>query len=72
MKYRRLSADELKELERDFIDFLASNQVTASGAPMCSAAGSNRSLPNQLDIDQSRVMALELEAMQAQMQGDLI
>ena len=29
MKYRRLSADELKELERDFIDFLASNQVTA-------------------------------------------
>lgn len=49
----------------------ASNQVTASGAPMCSAAGSNRSLPNQLDIDQARVMALELEAMQAQLQGEL-
>lgn len=49
----------------------AANQVTASGAPMCSAAGSNRSLPNQLDIDQSRVMALELEAMAAQLQGDL-
>lgn len=49
----------------------ASNQVTASGAPMCSAAGSNRSLPNQLDIDQARVMALELEAMQAQLKGDL-
>ncbi|MEL6659335.1 MAG: hypothetical protein AAFP77_12655 [Bacteroidota bacterium] len=50
----------------------AANQVTASGVPMCSAAGSNRSLPNQLDIDQARVMALELEAMQAQLQGDLI
>ena len=59
--------DEMAQERKD-----ASNQVTASGAPMCSAAGSNRSLPNQLDIDQSRVMALELEAMQAQMQGDLI
>ena len=49
----------------------AANQVTASGAPMCSAAGSSRSLPNQLDIDQARVMALELEAMQAQLNGDL-
>lgn len=49
----------------------AANLVTASGAPMCSAAGSNRSLPNQLDIDQAYVMALELEAMQAQLSGDL-
>lgn len=49
----------------------AANLVTATGAPMCSAAGSNRSLPNQLDIDQARVLALELEAMQAQLSGDL-
>ncbi|MGH1433771.1 MAG: hypothetical protein ACRBG0_04840 [Lewinella sp.] len=49
----------------------ASNQVTASGAPMCSAAGSSRALPNQLDIDQAYVLALELEAMQAQLEGDL-
>lgn len=30
MKYRRLTESELKELEQDFIRFLASNQVTAS------------------------------------------
>lgn len=30
MKYRRLRTDELKELERDFIAFLASNTVTAA------------------------------------------
>lgn len=49
----------------------AANRVTASGAPMCSAAGSSRDLPNQLDIDQAYVLALELEAMQAQLKGDL-
>ncbi len=59
----QIMADERKD---------AANQVTASGAPMCSTAGANRSLPNQLDIDQARVMALELEAMHAQLQGDLV
>ena len=29
MKYRRLNEAELKDLEQDFIRFLASNQVTA-------------------------------------------
>ena len=29
MKYRRLSNDELKELEKDFVKFLAANTVTA-------------------------------------------
>jgi hypothetical protein len=30
MKYRRLNESELKDLEQDFIRFLASNQITAS------------------------------------------
>jgi tetratricopeptide (TPR) repeat protein len=60
----------LQQMARERKD--ASNRVTASGAPMCSTAGSNRSLPNQLDIDQSQVLALELEAMQAQLKGNLI
>ena len=30
MKYRRLRTDELQELEKEFINFLAANQVTAS------------------------------------------
>jgi len=29
MKYRRLSNDELKELEKDFVKFLAANHITA-------------------------------------------
>ncbi|MEQ8705459.1 MAG: DUF6495 family protein [Phaeodactylibacter sp.] len=29
MKYRRLQSDELQELEKEFIKFLAANQVTA-------------------------------------------
>lgn len=30
MRFRRLSKEELKELEKDFVSFLASNTVTAS------------------------------------------
>ncbi|MCB0705682.1 MAG: hypothetical protein KDC34_10250 [Saprospiraceae bacterium] len=30
MKYRQLNTDELQELEQEFIQFLASNQITAS------------------------------------------
>jgi tetratricopeptide (TPR) repeat protein len=48
----------------------AANQVTASGAPMCSAAGSSRSLPNQMDIDQAQVLSLELEALHAMLRND--
>ncbi|PSR08658.1 MAG: hypothetical protein DA408_17785 [Bacteroidetes bacterium] len=45
----------------------ATYQVSDTGTPMCSAAGSSRSLPNQLDIDQAHVLALELQALQAQL-----
>lgn len=48
----------------------AANQVTSSGAPMCSAAGSSRSLPNQMDIDQAKVLSLELEALHAILSRD--
>ena len=30
MKYRKLTLDELKELEQDFVRFLASNEITAT------------------------------------------
>jgi tetratricopeptide (TPR) repeat protein len=43
--------------------------VDDRGVPMCSGAGSPGALPNQLDIDQARVMELELRALQAWMNG---
>ncbi|MCB0636387.1 MAG: hypothetical protein KDC54_07200, partial [Lewinella sp.] len=48
----------------------AANRVTIEGLPMCNAAGSSRDQPNQLDIDQAHVMALQLEAMLADLQDD--
>ncbi|MCB0637585.1 MAG: hypothetical protein KDC54_13240, partial [Lewinella sp.] len=48
----------------------AANLVTIEGLPMCNAAGSSRNQPNQLDIDQAHVMALQLEAMLADLQDD--
>lgn len=47
------------ETERDE----SSRQVSESGVPMCSAAGSNRYAPNQADLDQATVMEMELKAL---------
>ncbi len=43
--------------------------LTDEGVPMCNA-GSNRSLPNQLDIDQAQVFAYQLEALLAMLNKD--
>lgn len=45
------------------------NLVTEKGIPMCSAGG-NRYAPNQLDLDQSHVMEMELRGLLAQRQGN--
>lgn len=42
----------------------SSRQVSEEGLPMCSAAGSNRYIPNQADIDNCTVMLMELKALQ--------
>jgi pentatricopeptide repeat protein len=47
----------------------AANVVTVEGIPMCSAAGLDRNQPNQLDIDQAKVMTLELEAYRAMLRN---
>jgi tetratricopeptide (TPR) repeat protein len=44
----------------------AALQVSEKGAPMCSAA-QTRQLPNQQDLDQARVMELELRSLYAQL-----
>jgi tetratricopeptide (TPR) repeat protein len=43
--------------------------LTDDGVPMCSA-GSNRSLPNQMDIDQAQIFAYQLEALLAMLNED--
>ncbi len=44
--------------------------VSEKGLPMCSAAGARRNAPNQLDVDQSKIMELELRALLAWKQED--
>lgn len=42
MKYRRLRNDELQELEKEFINFLAANQVTADDWEKIKAEGNDK------------------------------
>lgn len=71
--YVRQDADSLlaiiNELQEDIRG--ASNLVTDAGVPMCSSASPARALPNRLDVDQSKVMEMELRALLADLQGDL-
>lgn len=70
--YVRQQTDSLKTIIGDLAEDIrgASNLVTDAGVPMCSSASPSRALPNRLDIDQSKVMEMELRALLADLQGD--
>lgn len=55
-------------MERERKD--AAKLVSEKGVAMCAAGGANSYAPNQLDIDQARVMTLQLRGLLAQLEGD--
>ncbi len=58
----------IKNMEKDRDN--AAVLISDEGTPMCNAGGSNRSLPNQLDLDQAQIFAYELEALLAMLDND--
>ena len=48
----------------------AGKKITVEGVPMCSAAGANPNMANQLDIDQVEVKEMQLKGLLATLEDD--
>ncbi|MBR9922950.1 MAG: hypothetical protein GYB31_19155 [Bacteroidetes bacterium] len=71
MAYREGDAEKTMAARKAIEDDIKSNAllVDESGIPMCQSGGGSYNV-NRLDLDQSQVMAFQLRALEAQLQGD--